>query len=167
MKVINLFLFEATQKYIIFCDLDGVLTDWDGAVEKLGHGTIDDIKKKHGEDFVWKLIIKAGIHFWSDMSWTKDGKQLWDYIKRYRPTILSAPIAAQSSKIGKKIWVKKNLGQVKLILESSKKKHLHATPNAILIDDRPDNIARWKQAGGIGILHTDAVSTIEKLKELL
>ena len=41
-----------------------------------------------------------------------------------------------------------------------------AGPNKILIDDREDNIAAWKAAGGIGILHTDAFSTIAKLKEI-
>ena len=36
----------------------------------------------------------------------------------------------------------------------------------VLIDDRPKNIEAWEAAGGIGIIHTSAKETIEKLKEL-
>ena len=36
----------------------------------------------------------------------------------------------------------------------------------VLIDDRPKNIEAWENAGGIGILHTSAKETINKLKEL-
>jgi hypothetical protein len=35
-----------------------------------------------------------------------------------------------------------------------------------LIDDRADNIQRWKDAGGVGVLHTSAADTIQQLKEL-
>ena len=41
-----------------------------------------------------------------------------------------------------------------------------AEPNAILIDDREDNIERWIEAGGIGIRHTSTASTIKQLKQL-
>ena len=36
----------------------------------------------------------------------------------------------------------------------------------VLIDDEPKNIEAWEDAGGIGILHTSAKETINKLKEL-
>ena len=39
-------------------------------------------------------------------------------------------------------------------------------PNHILIDDRLSNIEQWRSQGGIGILHTSAVNTIQQLKEL-
>ena len=38
-------------------------------------------------------------------------------------------------------------------------------PN-ILIDDYMKNIREWEAAGGIGILHTDASSTINDLKKV-
>ena len=37
----------------------------------------------------------------------------------------------------------------------------------ILIDDYPSNIRAWEKAGGIGILHTDAQSTIQQLQTIL
>ena len=45
-------------------------------------------------------------------------------------------------------------------------KHEYAAPNHILIDDRDKAILPWREAGGIGILHTSANDTIAQLKEL-
>ena len=42
----------------------------------------------------------------------------------------------------------------------------YANANSILIDDMQKNIDQWRAAGGIGILHTSAASTIEQLKKL-
>ena len=95
-----------------------------------------------------------------------DGKQLWNYIKGYNPELLSAPSREESSKMGKRIWVKRELPGTKLILRQAERKQEFATPNSILIDDRADNIQRWKDAGGVGILHTSAADTIQQLKDL-
>jgi len=47
-----------------------------------------------------------------------------------------------------------------------KYKYLEENPGALLIDDYDRNIKLWIEHGGIGILHTDPASTIEKLKLL-
>jgi hypothetical protein len=95
-----------------------------------------------------------------------DGKELWNYIKGYNPELLSAPSREESSKIGKFTWVKRNIPGTKLLLKSAERKQEYATPNAILIDDRADNIQRWKDAGGVGIHHTSAENTIKQLQKL-
>ena len=143
--------------------MDGVLVDFDKAYfdltgEKASFNT--DPKK------FWEPINKAGAAFWIKLPWMPDGKQLWDYIKQYNPDLLSAPSREESSKMGKRIWVKRELPGVKLILRSADRKQEFATPNSILIDDRADNIQRWKDAGGIGIVHTSAADTIQQLKDL-
>jgi 5'-nucleotidase len=43
-------------------------------------------------------------------------------------------------------------------------KYKYATPNSIIIDDTKSVIEDWNKAGGIGILHRDAKSTIAILK---
>jgi len=48
----------------------------------------------------------------------------------------------------------------------NKYKWLTDHPGAILIDDYDRNIEQWVANGGVGILHTDPHSTIEKLKVL-
>ena len=149
--------------YKIYCDMDGVLVDFDkGYKELTGTEASFDTPK---EEF-WEPITKAGAAFWIRLKWMPDGKQLWDYIKPYNPDLLSAPSREESSKIGKRVWVKRELPGVKLILRQAERKQEFSTPNSILIDDRADNIQRWKDAGGIGIIHTSAADTIQQLKDL-
>ena len=149
--------------YKIYCDMDGVIVDFDkGYKELTGRDASFDTPK---EEF-WAPISKAGASFWIKLKWMPDGKQLWDYIKGYNPDLLSAPSREESSKMGKRIWVKREVPGAKLILRSAERKQEFATPNSILIDDRADNIQRWKDAGGIGIVHTSAADTIQQLKDL-
>ena len=149
----------------IYCDMDGVLTDFDGAYEQL---TGEDIRGQHLSDAsFWKPIDEAGVKFWYEMNWKGDGKELWEHIKQYEPKLLSAPSRENSSRVGKRLWVEKHLPGVELILRSAKHKKDLAEPDAILIDDREDNIAGWVERGGIGIVHTSTAETISQLKDIL
>ena len=74
------------------------------------------------------------------MDWMSDGRQLWDYIKSYNPTLLSSPSRSDHSRLGKRIWRKRNLPSTKLVLAQAIKKQNYANPNSILIDDRTSNI---------------------------
>ena len=156
---------QEDPKYKIYVDMDGVLVDFDGGYEKLTGMTTREADEK-GPEFFWKPISKAGAKWWITLNWMSDGKQLWDYVKKYNPELLSAPSREEASKMGKRIWVKRELPGAKLILRSADKKQEFASPTSILIDDREKNIEQWEAAGGIGILHTDTSSTIKKLKEL-
>jgi hypothetical protein len=123
---------------------------------------------KFGLEKFWDLIDnQIGVRFWIGMPWmNRMVEQLWDYIKNYTPILLSSPSRSNSSRLGKRIWRKINLPSTKLILAQADKKQNYATPNSVLIDDRESNIDQWIKAGGIGILHTDTASTINKLKKL-
>lgn len=44
--------------------------------------------------------------------------------------------------------------------------HRKKSEHQILVDDRPDNIEAWNNAGGIGILHTSVEDSIRQLKAL-
>lgn len=153
------------QKYTIYCDMDGVLVDFDQGYKDLTDMTTDEANAK-GRTAFWEPIAKAGAGFWIRLKWMPDGQQLWDYISQYNPTLLSAPSKEESSKIGKRVWVKQNIPGVKLILRPASQKQQFSGENQILIDDRVDNIEQWKSKGGIGILHTSASDTIKQLKEL-
>jgi len=149
--------------YKVYCDMDGVLVDFEKGYKEL---TGEDASYNTNPEEFWAPITKAGAAFWIKLPWMPDGKQLWDYIKPYNPSLLSAPSREESSKIGKFTWVKRNMPGTKLILRSAERKQEFATPNSILIDDRADNIQRWKDAGGIGIHHTSASDTIQQLKKI-
>ena len=165
---INPMIFEAQEnqpQYKIYCDMDGVIVDFEGGYEDL---TGRNIRGQHikGDAAFWQPISDAGEDFWVNLEWMKDGKQLWDYIKPYSPKLLSAPSREQSSRTGKEKWVAEHLPNVPLLLKAADQKQLYASPKSILIDDRVDNIKRWNDAGGIGIHHTSASNTIEQLKKL-
>jgi 5'(3')-deoxyribonucleotidase len=149
----------------VFIDLDNVLTDFDRQLADLL-----DKPLERGWDFgndpkIWKKIDTAGEEFWAKMKFMSDGQELWDAVKKYKPTILTAPSRHPSSTEGKKLWLKENLPDVPYIIDS--KKQSHAKDGCILIDDREKNIKKWEDAGGIGILHKDAESSIKKLEEIM
>ena len=128
------------MKYEIYSDMDGVITDFDAQFKKLSGGISPSVyDKKEGLEKFWGLIDDGGVGFWVGMPWMEDGKTYWDYIKKYKPILLSS---------------------------RSKDKQNYSGENKILIDDRPSNITEWRSQGGIGILHTSAANTIAQLKEL-
>lgn len=166
-KTLSLPVFENEKEvmdYKIYCDMDGVLADFESGYEKLtGIDLRGEFQK--GDDF-WDPISKAGVGFWAGLKWMPGGQELWAYLKPYDPVLLSAPSREESSRIGKAVWVKHKIPGTKLILRYAKQKQELATPESILIDDRQVNIDQWEAAGGIGILHTSTDNTISQLKEL-
>lgn len=151
--------------YKIFCDMDGVLVDFEKGYLDL---TGIDLKGEHmdGPRF-WDPINRKGYDFWINLDWMPDGKLLWDSIRPYNPTILSAPSSRPESRVAKHDWVDRELGEdVPVILRSAQNKKEFAAPNHILIDDREDNINGWIMSGGIGIHHFNTKDTLDKLIEL-
>jgi len=168
-KSLSLPLFEQDKDmdYEIYSDMDGVLTDFDASFMKASDGILpSEYEKNFGKDGFWKLIDERGVGYWAGMPWMSDGKIYWDYIKKYKPTLLSSPSRSSTSRLGKRLWVKNNIPGTKLILAQSKDKQNYAQKDRILIDDRPSNIDQWRASGGIGILHISASDTIRQLKEL-
>lgn len=155
-----------SQKYEIFVDMDGVIVDFDKQFIKYARKTPKEYEQKYGVNGFWSLIDKIGLKFWIEMPWMPKGKQLWSYIKKYNPKLLSSPSRSDFSRIGKKQWVKQNLPNIELILAYSADKQNYSGINKILIDDRKSNIEQWIEAGGIGILFTSTEQTIKELKKL-
>lgn len=117
-------------EYRIFCDLDGVLVDFNQGYKDLTG--IDLNKDEHRNDSkFWEPIENAGYDFWVNLKWIEpDGHILWEHISKYNPTLLSAPSRQVESRIGKMDWVNRELPGVPLILRSAKHKKilLHPTP---------------------------------------
>ena len=155
---------KKVMDYKIYCDMDGVLADFERGYKELTGVDLQGEFQK-GDDF-WDPISEKGVGFWAGLKWMPDGQELWDYLKPYKPDLLSAPSREDSSRIGKHVWVKHKIPGTKLILRYAKQKQELATPESILIDDRQVNIDQWEAAGGIGILHTSTANTIKQLKQL-
>ena len=164
---------EEHPKYIIFCDLDGVLVDFDKGYQQLTgkstHHADVQVKKEFWSTFNNAIVSQntSEFKYWSELEWMPDGQQLWDYIKKYNPFILTAPTFNPESKEGKRVWVTKHLDNVrKLYFKSASTKAEYSRKNRILIDDRAATVDDWNARGGIGILHTSAANTIKQLKQL-
>jgi len=152
------------KKYKLFVDMDGVLVDFDKGYEKLTG--INMRGKFVNDESFWNPINNAGYDFWINLEWMKDGKELWSYVEKYKPELLSAPSRQDDSRVGKHDWVKRELPGVHLILRTAKNKKEFAAPDSILIDDRKENIESWIEHNGIGIHHISTKNTIKELKKL-
>ena len=159
-------LAEAEQQYKVYCDMDGVIVDFERGYNNLTGKQTPGVDSTYDKNDFWSAITKAGAKFWAELNWMPDGQQLWGYINQYNPKLLTAPSREQSSEIGKQEWINKNLPGTPVIFKQAKDKKDLAEPNAILIDDRKDNIQQWVDAGGIGIRHTSTESTIKQLQKL-
>lgn len=166
-------LYEAIRpKYIIFCDMDGVLVDFDKGYEDLT-GISTSHANAQGRDGFWDLFKRSleekgmsEYEYWANLEWQPGGKELWNYIKKYTPYILTAPSLNPESREAKSDWVTRLDGMKKIYFKPAKFKSDFSGKNRILIDDRKDTIDRWNAAGGIGILHTSAEDTIKQLQNL-
>ena len=185
------------EKYQIFCDMDGVLVDLMGGINKAiygkapegcSHRYVEDQNKarevlggkpatdkdtfkdssrykKEVRKFMYR-VMGDDRKFWMNLEWKPGGKELWEYIKKYNPVVLSRPTDLQCV-IGKKKWVKDHLGlkgdQVQI--------RFNKTPFAqykgkigILIDDFKTNTIPFAQAGGEVVLYKEAVQAIKEIK---
>lgn len=179
MKTIRDFLREAEEPSDlpqIYCDMDMVLVDFMGganqALKDAGHEYEFAQKDQHNDkDKKWE-ILKGVPKFWAKLKPMSDGLQLWAYIKKYNPSILSTPSKRMpTSKPEKKEWLK-NHGmrpkEIHLVHREDKQKFATTSdgkPN-VLIDDYIKNIAEWESQGGIGIRHVTTAKTIQELKKL-
>ena len=156
-------------KYKIYCDMDGVLVNFNKRFNKLTSSNPTQYREENGIDKFWEVIDNEGVGFWVGIEWMDDGKILWEYLKSNFKDVelLSSPSRAENSRLGKRLWVRNHKLGVKLNLEYSRSKHKYAAPNHVLIDDREDIIKDWENKGGIGILHTSAENTIVKLLNII
>lgn len=176
MKLVNILEFEDQPKeYRIYVDMDGVIADFERKLSELLGEPFDNERFKSDKKYknaTWKVVSKhqkQGGEVWYELEPMADTPQLWNYIAKYNPEILSATGSSHFKGKGQKErWIKKHFGpSVRVnIVTGANDKQQFAAPNHILIDDSARAINPWVAAGGIGILHTSATNTIQQLKKL-
>jgi hypothetical protein len=117
---------------------------------------------------MWKAINRKG-DFFETLKPLNDSRQLFEYTSTLgvMQKVLTGMPTIKDGAGQKERWAHKHLDEsLHVIVLPSKQKYLHAGPGKVLIDDRVDMISAWCAAGGIGILHTSAESTIAQLKGL-
>ena len=173
MKTLEHFLYEQkikTRLPHVYLDMDGVLVNLMKGAEKVHGKPLDQVPKP----MKWDKISQVE-NFWRDLEWMPGAKKLWNFLKPYAPSIMSAYARSEpNSAKGKEDWLKKNVepmsrGRINLVMRSDKQRFARdgrtQMPN-ILVDDHAKNIREWEAKGGIGIHHTSVDKTIAKLKEL-
>lgn len=165
----------------IFIDLDGVLADFHrGVLEQYGINLKEisysekelssALKKKKA--MMWAHIRK-NPEFWLNLPEMFDAQLLWQKFAVYDPVILTA--APRTFREGspefnivgemKHEWAKTHLSSgVKLVCTTVSKKHhfIETGFHNVLFDDNTANIANWRNAGGIGILHKNSDKSIKE-----
>jgi hypothetical protein len=159
---------ENSRGLQIYCDMDGVLCDFDARFEHFYGVLPREYYGEKGSKAFEEAVNKAGIDFWAKMDWMPGGKELWSIIGKYNPYILTSPSKFQYAKEGKAEWIKNNLNPQpkKILFAQTGDKHSMMTSdpkNSMLIDDYWPNLAPWKALGGIAIMHKD----INKTKDIL
>jgi hypothetical protein len=156
----------------IYCDMDGVLCDFKKKAEQVTGKPISQWMYASKSE-KWDTIKNNG-RFWYDLPWQPGGRELWSFISRYNPHILSAHVEETHDPNcipGKSHWARTNLGigtgRINLVKRIQKQNYAKvAGAPAVLIDDYKKNTDQFTQRGGIGILHTTTSNTIRELKKL-
>ena len=152
----------------IYCDMDGVLADFENGIKNMIGGKFSD-----------KRWDELPDDFFLQLEPMKDAKQLWDFIGKYDPFILTAIPRSERGPISKRAaddksrWMKRWFGVSADKMYPVVRKHKanfamdgrDHRPN-LLIDDHLGNVQEFKKARGIGVLHTSASNTIKELKEI-
>lgn len=161
-------------KYKIYCDMDGVLADFMGAITHWFYQgrDWDELKRSHDINQkrwtnAFRTKVKSKPDFWHSLPLMPGARHLWSVIKPHKPYILSAYASwdEQNSKHGKVVWAARYLRipQDRMLLVEREDKVKYASPTSILIDDYDKNIQEWEAAGGIGIQHVSADRTVAQL----
>ncbi|MDB0041597.1 hypothetical protein N9F16_00755 [bacterium] len=161
------------KNYKIYVDMDGVVADFDKRFTDLAGMSPSEFESKNGKNAFWDFIdVKHKLAFWVGIPPMSDAQSLMDYVSKHDYEMLTAPSIKKESLMGKGLWIRNwaNKGlfpsKPKVNYKPAKNKHHFAAPNHILIDDKQSTIDSWNAAGGIGILHTSAGSTINQLKKI-
>lgn len=161
-------------RFTIYCDMDGVLTDFEAQFDHYYGMSAREFSNAKGPTIMKKAVDDIGLDFWAKMPLFPGALELWSYISKYQPIILSSPSTFKYAKQGKDIWIANNLRPAPsdIIYKQTghKEEAIQGLPESeikrsILIDDYYKNLAPWKALGAIGITHRSAEQTINILKK--
>jgi 5'(3')-deoxyribonucleotidase len=149
----------------VFLDLDGVLVDFDGGMQRVHNRKIEHdglgqrpykIESVWGitEEEFWEPTRTAA--FWSELNWTADGREILteieELIGKKNIAILTSPTLDPNCVAGKIQWVIDNIPEYRPRTFVGSRKEMLAHPGVVLIDDTDYKLDRFVKAGGQGIL---------------
>lgn len=153
---------------MIYVDMDGVIADFEKRYkEKFNVSPEQTRDNKSFGGFFDKFIADKEFATLDMMPDAHPLLQFLDTLSIPKEILSSTASEKWHDKIEpqKHEWLKKHDIQYKAnFVPGARHKYKFATPDSIIIDDTKSVIDDWTKAGGIGIWHTDAISTITMLK---
>ena len=165
-------------KPTVYLDMDGVLADFFGGVEKMyGVEHWKQLTNDKTKDLKKEVIDRiTGTDFFATLPKFKSADALIDMVKEFtggKFSINTSPLRGdhENSAKYKKVWIQNHIEQPDEVVVTGRKESYAkdkgtGAPN-ILIDDRPVNIERWQGAGGYGILYQANRDQLSKVKKAL
>ena len=163
-------------KPTVYLDMDGVLADFFGGVEKLyGVSHWKELTADKSKDLKKEVIDRiTGTDFFATLPKFPTADGLIDMVKKFTGgtfSINTSPLRGDHENSGKykKVWISNNIETPAEIIVTGRKEtyakdKASGTPN-ILIDDRPINIKNWQAAGGYGILYQANRDQLNKVQK--
>lgn len=163
----------------IYLDLDDVLVDFTGAALEL-HGWSWGKYKRQGlatwhlpsvmkitVDEFWEPIQQLGASFWEMLNPLPWFGALIEFVESNFDEwyIATSPSPHHSSYVGKLSFLQRAFGFGFNQFVFTNHKHLLANPNAVLVDDRPDNVEQFVVNGGNSILFPCLTNKLYKYAE--
>jgi len=166
---------DMEPKPIVYLDMDGVMADFFGGIEKLyGVDHWKELTSDRTKDLKAEVINRiTGTNFFETLPKFPTADQLISMVKEFTGgtfSICSSPLRGDNANSAKwkKVWISKNIEQPKDIIITGRKESYAVDKKTkqanILIDDRPINIDRWQGAGGFGILYQANRDSLAKVK---
>ena len=175
----KLYTEQMKEEPIVYVDMDGVLADFFGGVEKLyGVEHWKELTSNKDEGGLKQEVINriTGTDFFATLPEFPPADQLIAMVKKFTGgtfSILTSPLRGdhENSTKYKKLWINQHIANPEQVIVTGRKEayakdKASGTPN-ILIDDRPTNIERWQNAGGYGILYQANRDQLTKVQQAL
>ena len=161
----------------VYLDMDGVLADFFGGIEKLyGVQHWKELTSDRTKDLKTEVIKKiTGTNFFETLPKFNTADALIKLVQDFTGGVYSintSPLRGdnKNSAYYKKIWIGKHLPKPQEIIVTGRKESYAMNKNNkpnILVDDRPINIQRWTGRGGYGILYQANKDSVDKVKNAL
>jgi hypothetical protein len=138
---------ENTTERLLFCDLDGVLANFEKGVKDRTGKFPNELNKQE----MWRIIKSSSRPFFNDLEWMPEGHLLWEKIKKYQPIILTGcPMPnGEWAEEQKYQWCARELGPDTLVLTcATKDKPKYCLSGSVLIDDMTIIRDEWIANGG-------------------
>jgi 5'(3')-deoxyribonucleotidase len=151
----------------LYLDMDGVIADFNKEYTKFDPQKTD--RKRFRES-----VIEH--HIFEKLDFMPDAQELLNHVSKLhgvKVEILTSmgthdPFQANMAQMQKMKWLdEKNIPYKANFVHNKQEKAQYATPRSILIDDSVGCISPFVEAGGHGILHTNASNSIRLLDSIV